>query len=457
MSRPLLQLALDHSSLEAAQRDVTLLKDSVDIVEAGTILCLNEGLGAVKALREQCPDKIIVADWKVADAGETLAQQAFGAGANWMTIICAAPLATVEKGHAMAQNCGGEIQIELFGNWTLDDARDWHRIGVRQAIYHRGRDAQASGQQWGEADLARMKALSDIGLELSITGGITPADLPLFKEIRAKDLSWPERLVLAKSCGFDFVEMSVDETDERLSRLDWSAAQRASLVTAMIETGVAIPSMCLSAHRRFPFGSRDDAVRQRAREIMSKAIRLARDLGIRTIQLAGYDVYYEDHDEGTQQRFAEGLAWAVEQAAASQVMLAVEIMDTAFMNSISKWKKWDEMLASPWFTVYPDVGNLSAWGNDVPAELKLGIDRIAAIHLKDTQPVTEHSPGQFRDVPFGEGCVDFVGIFKTLHELNYRGSFLIEMWTEKAKEPVLEIIQARRWIEARMQEAGFIC
>ncbi|EGM0687931.1 xylulose 5-phosphate 3-epimerase, partial [Escherichia coli] len=73
------------------------------------------------------------------------------------------------------------------------------------------------------------------------------------------------------------------------------------------------------------------------------------------------------------------------------------------------------------------------------------------------QPVTEHSPGQFRDVPFGEGCVDFVGIFKTLHELNYRGSFLIEMWTEKAKEPVLEIIQARRWIEARMQEAGFIC
>ncbi|MBN6241181.1 orotidine 5'-phosphate decarboxylase, partial [Escherichia coli] len=56
MSRPLLQLALDHSSLEAAQRDVTQLKDSVDIVEAGTILCLNEGLGAVKALREQCPD-----------------------------------------------------------------------------------------------------------------------------------------------------------------------------------------------------------------------------------------------------------------------------------------------------------------------------------------------------------------------------------------------------------------
>lgn len=115
MSRPLLQLALDHSSLEAAQRDVTQLKDSVDIVEAGTTLCLNEGLGAVKALREQCPDKIIVADWKVADAGETLAQQAFGAGANWMTIICAAPLATVEKGHAtgIVLACGRRFIIAV--------------------------------------------------------------------------------------------------------------------------------------------------------------------------------------------------------------------------------------------------------------------------------------------------------------------------------------------------------
>lgn len=184
--RPLLQLALDHTNLQTAQRDVALLRDHVDIIEAGTILCLTEGLGAVKALRDQCPDKTIVADWKVADAGETLAQQAFGAGADWMTIICAAPLATVEKGHAVAQSCGGEIQIELFGYWTLDDARNWYRIGVRQAIYHRGRDAQASGQQWGEADLARMKALSDIGMELSITGGITPADLPLFKDIRVK-------------------------------------------------------------------------------------------------------------------------------------------------------------------------------------------------------------------------------------------------------------------------------
>ncbi|AJJ18064.1 MULTISPECIES: L-ribulose-5-phosphate 3-epimerase [Yersinia] len=278
--------------------------------------------------------------------------------------------------------------------------------------------------------------------------------LGIYEKALPKHLSWPERLALAKACGFDFVEMSIDETDERLARLNWSKAQRLSLVDAMLETGIAIPSMCLSAHRRFPFGSHDDELRKQAYLLMQQAIQLAKDVGIRTIQLAGYDVYYEEQDDGTVARFTEGLQWAVQQAAAAQVMLAVEIMDTPFINSISKWKVWDNCLASPWFTVYPDVGNLSAWGNDVSNELSLGIDRIAAIHLKDTYPVTEQSPGQFRDVPFGEGCVDFINVFKTLNQLNYRGAFLIEMWTEKAEEPVAEIVQARRWIEQRMQQGG---
>lgn len=279
--------------------------------------------------------------------------------------------------------------------------------------------------------------------------------LGIYEKALPSGLSWPERLALAKACGFDFVEMSVDETDRRLSRLDWSIEERLALVRATLETGIPVPSMCLSGHRRFPFGSHDPAVVERARDMMDKAIRLARDCGIRTIQLAGYDVYYEEQDEGTRRRFEAGLRWAVERAAAAQVMLAVEIMDTPFMNSISIWKTWDDKLRSPWFTVYPDVGNLSAWGNDVAAELGLGIDRIAAIHLKDTRAVTDAFPGQFRDVPFGEGCVDFTAVFRALGRLEYRGAFLIEMWTEKAEEPVAELIKARRFMEDRMREAGF--
>jgi len=279
--------------------------------------------------------------------------------------------------------------------------------------------------------------------------------LGIYEKALPPGLSWSERLAVARACGFDFVEMSVDESDARLARLDWTEAQRRELAQAIRDSGVRIPSMCLSAHRRFPFGSRDPAVREEARRILREAIRLAQDIGIRTIQLAGYDVYYEAHDAETEALFAEGLEWAVDLAAGAQVMLSVEIMDTDFLNSISKWKAWEQRIRSPWFTVYPDVGNLTAWGNDVAGELALGLDRIAAIHLKDTLAVTADAPGQFRDVPFGQGCVDFVALFATLARIGYRGAFLIEMWTEKADEPLLEIINARRWIEARMAEGGF--
>ena len=279
--------------------------------------------------------------------------------------------------------------------------------------------------------------------------------LGIYEKALTAHLRWPERLATAKACGFDFVEMSIDEKDERLARLDWNLSERQSFVDAVLTTQIRVPSMCLSGHRRFPFGSHDPALRARAREIMQKAILLAQDLGIRTIQLAGYDVYYEEQDAATLAWFEEGLHGAVERAAAAQVMLAVEVMDTPFMNSISKFSAWDQKINSPWFSVYPDVGNLSAWGNNVADELANGIHKIAALHLKETLPVTDTQAGQFRDVPFGTGCVDFVAIFRQLKALNYRGAFLIEMWTEKATEPVAEIIAARQWIEARMREAAW--
>ncbi|OAT52238.1 L-ribulose-5-phosphate 3-epimerase [Providencia heimbachae] len=277
----------------------------------------------------------------------------------------------------------------------------------------------------------------------------------IYEKALPKESRWSEKLAIAKAAGFDFVEMSIDETDERLARLDWTQAERLALVDAIQQSGVRIPTMCLSGHRRFPFGSHDADTRKMAHQLMEKAIKLAQDLGIRTIQLAGYDVYYEQQDAETIKRFEEAMLWVSELAAASQVMCAVEIMDTPFMNSITKWQALSGKIRSPWFTVYPDVGNLTAWGNDVENEFLQGIEHVVALHLKDTYAVTETCKGQFRDVPFGEGCVDFVNLFKLLKRLNYRGTFLIEMWTEKADEPLVEIIKARHWIEDKMQQAGW--
>ncbi len=277
----------------------------------------------------------------------------------------------------------------------------------------------------------------------------------IYEKALPRSLGWRERLVAARAAGYDFVEMSIDETPERLARLDWALAERLELVRATREEGVPVPSICLSAHRRCPFGSADAALRAEAQRVMRGAIDLACDLGVRVIQIAGYDVYYEASTADTRARFVEGLGRAVEVAAARQVMLAVEIMDTSFMNSIGRYLALAAQVRSPWFRVYPDLGNLSAWGNNVPAELAAGIDHIVGVHVKESRPVAPAFAGAFRDVPFGEGNVDFVGCFRALHDLGYSGPFLVEMWTEKAADPLAEIRRARAWVGERLAEGGY--
>lgn len=261
---------------------------------------------------------------------------------------------------------------------------------------------------------------------------------------------WFERLMLAKKLGFDFVEMSVDETDGRLARLDWNREERMALVSAVAETGVRVPSMCLSAHRRFPLGCEDDAVRDQGLDIMRKAIKFAQDVGIRVIQLAGYDVYYQDANDETRRRFRDGLKESVEMASRAQVTLAMEIMDYPLMNSISKALGYAHYLNNPWFQLYPDIGNLSAWDNDVQMELQAGIGHIVAVHVKDTRP------GVFKNVPFGTGVVDFEQCFKTLKQSGYCGPYLIEMWSETSESPETDVANAREWVRERMTRAGLL-
>lgn len=264
---------------------------------------------------------------------------------------------------------------------------------------------------------------------------------------------WQERLDKAASLGFDYLEISIDETDHRLARLDWTRAEKKDLLDAAWNSGVAIRSMCLSGHRRFPFGSSDPKTREAAYAIMDKAIQFAGELGIRVIQLAGYDVYYEQSTPDSVRYFEEGLKWASERAAAAQVMLAMEIMDTPFMNSISKHLVYEEKLHSPWYRVYPDLGNLTAWPeNDPAAELNKGINSIVAIHLKDTLPPTKTFPGQFKCVPFGTGCVDFPERFRQLERLGYTGPYMIEMWHQDGTEDVKEIAKAAKWLNDQYEQ-----
>lgn len=278
----------------------------------------------------------------------------------------------------------------------------------------------------------------------------------IYEKALPKNITWKERFEIAKELGFQFVEMSIDETDERLERLLWSDEQIKEVNDAMFETGIRIHSICLSGHRRFPFGSQDKANRDKALEMMQQAVNLATKLGVRNIQLAGYDVYYEEKTVLSREYFIQNLRKAVDMAAEQQVMLSIEIMDDPFINSLTKFKEIKAQIPSPWLQAYPDLGNLSAWPENNPAyELEVGIDSIVAVHIKDTKNVTPTFPGQFKNVPFGEGNVDFLGCLKTLKRLGYNGTFLIEMWSEVDEYPKERIQEAKAFLTPILKEAGY--
>ena len=277
--------------------------------------------------------------------------------------------------------------------------------------------------------------------------------LGIYEKAIPNDFSWKEKMQTAKAAGFDYIEISVDESDERLARLDWSDQEIEEIRSYMEETGIVIPTMCLSGHRRFPFGSKDKATRARAFEIMEKGILLAQKLGVRCIQLATYDVYYEESDEETKALFLDGMKKSVEMASRAGVILAMEIMDTPFVGTILRAMHYIKEIPSPYFKIYPDMGNLTQFSSDVESEFELGLAETVAILVKETKP------GVFKNVPFGEGTVQFTNIFRKLKELNYTGMFLIEMWADNSRKQTMEeavetIRDARLFVEDKMKKAG---
>ena len=273
--------------------------------------------------------------------------------------------------------------------------------------------------------------------------GIYEKALPSFS-------SWQKCLETARSAGFDFVEMSVDESDERLARLDWTTAERNVFRNAVADTAVPVLTMCLSGHRKFALGSASAQIRARSLDIMRKAVDLASDTGIRIIQLAGYYVYYEPHTADSRRLYEEGLAQGLEWAANAGVMLALENVDGDDVMSVSSAMPFVEKFRSPWFQIYPDIGNLGEHGLDVCAELERGRGHFVGVHVKDTRP------GEPRRVPFGQGVVPFVPACRKLAEMNFSGPVMLEMWNDDSPDSMHIVKDARVWVLNRMAEAGLI-
>ncbi len=250
---------------------------------------------------------------------------------------------------------------------------------------------------------------------------------------------WEERLVTAAKAGYDFIDISIDESAMRLVRLDWPASERAALRQAIVNSGVPVMTMCLSAHRKYPLGSHVPEIRRQGLDILRKAIEFAGDIGLRIVQVMGYDVFYEPSDEGTKARFIEGIQQGVRWAGQAGVMLGLENVDNPYLESISKGLRLVREVDSPWFHLYPDMGNLAAAGYHPPDEIVLAKGHLLAIHVKDSLPQV------IRGVPFETGIVPLSETFQALAQIGFWGPMGVEMWADMdaGGDPLASAMAAR--------------
>jgi predicted hexulose-6-phosphate isomerase len=267
----------------------------------------------------------------------------------------------------------------------------------------------------------------------------------LYEKALPKTFNWEERLTHARGTGFDFLEMSIDDSDERISRLDWTRQEKKELKDLVESTGVQIRSLSLSAHRRYPLGSESQQTRAKALEIFKRAIDLSVELGIRLILVPGADNYYQESDQASQDFYLSNLGKGFEWASSAGVMLGLENWDIQ-INTLDRVMEYVNHFNSPWFQAYPDPGNLIFAGVDVISQLEYVRGHIAALHIKDTLP------GQLRYVSPGEGKVPFGDVFYKLAEMGFQAPVVLELWTEEFPNAVELVEGAGKYIREQMAE-----
>ncbi|WP_033161453.1 3-keto-L-gulonate-6-phosphate decarboxylase UlaD [[Mycoplasma] collis] len=185
MPLPLLQIALDNLTIEDAINSVKKVENEIDVIEVGTILLASEGKKAITEIKKHFPNKIIVVDGKIADAAKVFGKMFYDHGADFTTAICAAENETIKELVTLANsyNSNKEVQIEMTSNFSWSQVEEWKKSGATQVVWHRARDAQAAGKNWSDKDLEIVKKLADIGFKVTVTGGVSVADIKFFKDI----------------------------------------------------------------------------------------------------------------------------------------------------------------------------------------------------------------------------------------------------------------------------------
>ena len=250
-------------------------------------------------------------------------------------------------------------------------------------------------------------------------------EIGLYEKAMRNTLTWKEKLQCAKECGYDYLEISIDATEEKINRIYMDTEEKREIMEAIFDTGIPIGSMSVSALTKYALGDPDQAMRSRGMEIAEKSIQLASALGVRTVMIPGYDIYYGESTIETKRYFLENIRKIAEIAEREGILVGFETMENNFMNTTGKAVQYVNMVDSAYLKIYPDAGNITnaavANRHDVCEDLSLGKGKLIALHLKETKPDV------YREVPFLTGHVEFERIINTAWKLGVR-RYVTELW-----------------------------
>lgn len=172
-----LQIALDFVSIESAIEITGKVAESVDIIEAGTPFIIENGLRAVSEIKNAAPDKEILADLKIMDAGEHETAAAISAGADIVSVLAAADSATISACAAQAHKYGKKILVDMIGIRELEKrALEAEALGVDYICVHTAFDVQGGGKN-PLSDLLRVSKVIK-SAKAAVAGGIKLSNLP---------------------------------------------------------------------------------------------------------------------------------------------------------------------------------------------------------------------------------------------------------------------------------------
>ncbi|MGG4102575.1 3-hexulose-6-phosphate synthase [Paenibacillus lautus] len=166
-----LQLALDLVNIPEAKQVVAEVAEFIDIVEIGTPVVINEGLHAVKAIKEAFPHLRVLADLKIMDAGGYEVMKASEAGADIITVLGVSDDSTIKGAVAEAFKQGKQVMVDMINVKDIEGrAREIDAFGVDYICVHSGYDHQAEGKNSFEELTAIKRVVKHA--KTAVAGGI---------------------------------------------------------------------------------------------------------------------------------------------------------------------------------------------------------------------------------------------------------------------------------------------